>query len=412
MTSIIISIISTAVGVLSIILGTRRRKTDQSLELFKRVCARIRTNYSELNAEALKVRQRHRDAELPELTKAGWIPETPLNLDDVSITLRDFDKEEHAIPPRTLRKMGAVLPRTKDGSRYRRYSEALADMSNEMNLFNGAIYRILDVASDSGHLALTFTAGNYFDHVDTSYLLTIESAIRRFNRNRGVLGGPYRRYIDDPFNLDRRAVGLGINTLTIRRDVSESGFYMHRRDKNNVTEAPEVVHVVPAGEFTPSSIGLEALKSDFDLWRNIVREYAEEFLDVEDAYGRTGRSVDFMRESPFREMMLARQEGRLQVHFLGIGFDPLDWKPGLFTVCIFEARTFDRIFARLLNRKEKSVKGGKEGVILLGSNGRGIPFTRQNIDLYAGNRNTVNAGVSCLRLAWRHRVALGLTATQ
>jgi len=102
---------------------------------------------------------------------------------------------------------------------------------------------------------------------------------------RGVLDGPYRRYIDDPFNLTRRSVGFGINTLTIRRDANRCGFYMHRRDKNNVTEAPEVLHVVPAGEFTPSDVGLQALRTDFDLWRNIVREYAEEFLNVEEAYG-------------------------------------------------------------------------------------------------------------------------------
>jgi len=106
--------------------------------------------------------------------------------------------------------------------------------------------------------------------------------------------------------------------------------------------------------------------------------------------------------------MLARKEGRLQIYVLGIGFDPLDWKPGLFTICVFESKTFDRIFAKLLDQREPEVKGGREGVVLVGADGHGIPFTQQNVDLYAGDPNTVNAGVSCLRLAWRHRAALGL----
>ena len=82
---------------------------------------------------------------------------------------------------------------------------------------------------------------------------------------------------------------------------------MHRRDKDNVTEAPEVMHVVPAGEFTPSDIGLQAVRRDFDLWRNIVREYVEEFLDVEEAYGKGRPSYRFHTGLPVPGLMLATE---------------------------------------------------------------------------------------------------------
>jgi hypothetical protein len=54
----------------------------------------------------------------------------------------------------------------------------------------------------------------------------------------------------------------------------------------------ESIHVIPAGEFTPSDVGLQAQSEDFDLWRNIMREYAEEFLDVEEAYSRGGHTIE------------------------------------------------------------------------------------------------------------------------
>jgi len=301
-----------------------------------------------------------------------------------------------------------VLPRKKNGARYRRYSEVLPDLSEGLNLYNGTIYRVLDMASNSGSLELSFTEGKYFDHLNTSYVLTIEAATRRFKVKKQILDGPYRRYLFDPFDLTRRAPGLGVNTVTIRRGTNRCGFYMHLRNKANVTEAPEVLHVVPAGEFAPSDIGLRAVHADFDLWRNIVREYAEEFLDVDEAYGKGGRPIDFERDSPFRELMLARKEGRLKVHVLGMGFDPLDWKPALYTACVFEAETFDRIFIEPDQQSAPRALGGKEGVIVFGEGGQGIPFTRENVNLYTKNRNMVNAGVTCLQLAWRHRVALGL----
>ncbi|UOX84728.1 hypothetical protein MUY14_23220 [Amycolatopsis sp. FBCC-B4732] len=168
-----------------------------------------------------------------------------------------------------------------------------------------------------------------------------------------------------------------------------------------MAEGPDILHVIPAGEFTPSDIGLSALREDFDLWKNIMREYGEEFLNVEEAYGRGGRPIDYSRDEPFHRLHAAYVSGELTVRVLGIGLDLLDWKPSLYTVCVLDSPTFDEIFAAM-------VSSGPEGTILVGPEGQGIPFTEENVRLYTGHPGTVNAGAACLELAWRHRDALGV----
>ena len=91
----------------------------------------------------------------------------------------------------------------------------------------------------------------------------------------------------------------------------------------------------------------------------------------------------------------------LRVSVFGVAIDALCLKPELLTVCVFEANTFDRIFADMV-----SVDG--EGVLLVGPSRTGIPFTYPNVQLYADHVDTTSAGAACLKLAWRHRRELGL----
>lgn len=51
---------------------------------------------------------------------------------------------------------------------------------------------------------------------------------------------------------------------------------MQWRDPAKVATAGGVYDVIPADEFQPSSVALWDRSSDFDMWRNIVREYSEE----------------------------------------------------------------------------------------------------------------------------------------
>jgi hypothetical protein len=176
---------------------------------------------------------------------------------------------------------------------------------------------------------------------------------------------------------------------------------MHHRDGNRVAVAQDVYHVAPAGEFQPSDISREAIDRDFDLWVAIMREYAEEFLGVEDAKGRGGDHINYGRDEPYRSLQAARDQGRLALHFLGIGLDPVTWKPEILVAAVFEERLFDQLFAAVASHNE-------EGTLVLGEDKQGLPFTRLAAERYGRGSRTLTAGQACLSLAWAARSHLGL----
>jgi hypothetical protein len=83
-----------------------------------------------------------------------------------------------------------------------------------------------------------------------------------------------------------------VSTLTIRRDGDRAEFLMHRRDPRAVAAAGGMLQVIPSGIFQPSSLLPAARAADFDLWRNIQRELAEELLGMAEADGH-GQPVDY-----------------------------------------------------------------------------------------------------------------------
>jgi hypothetical protein len=247
----------------------------------------------------------------------------------------------------------------------RSYSSALTKQVDTSSLFNGFVYRPLAIEPTTPGLRIAFTEGRYFDYLDQSEFLAHELGAQLL-AGKAPLGGRYRSYISNPFDLEKRSTSLGINTLTIRKSAHEDhGFFMHRRGGRRVVNESELLHVVPAGEFAPSNIAPEGRPADFDIFRNILREYAEEFLNLPEADGRSGSELDFERDHPFDQLMEARKAGSLQISVLGIGLDSACWKPELLTVAIFEADVFDSAFDSL-------VTGNAEGVLLTGKGKRGF----------------------------------------
>ena len=55
--------------------------------------------------------------------------------------------------------------------------------------------------------------------------------------------------------------------------------------------------MIPAGEFQPASVALWDRRNDFDLWRNIVREYSEELLGTPEHDG-TRSQQEISRDHP------------------------------------------------------------------------------------------------------------------
>jgi hypothetical protein len=87
---------------------------------------------------------------------------------------------------------------------------------------------------------------------------------------------------------------MSINTLTIRLDRSGTGtVILHNRSATNFATSGGIVGVMPAGVFQPSTVRGGLRGKDFDLWRNIMREYSEEFLgNAEHAGDGWGRLLD------------------------------------------------------------------------------------------------------------------------
>ena len=218
-----------------------------------------------------------------------------------------------------------------------------------------------------------------------------------------MMRGRYRTWLGSPFDLQRRCGIPGVNTLTIRRGPPVPTFILHERNLQKVATSQGVIHVAPAGEFQPRDLSSLAGVVDLDLWNNVMREYAEEFLGLGEAQGQ---SIEMQQSRRLDEVMSAlndaRAAGGISTWFLGIGMDPLTWKPEILTVAIFEPEVFDTIFQNIVTENDEG------RLIFRDVDSRQMtPFTESNADSRFRDR-LLPAGAACLALAWQHRSKLGI----
>ncbi|MFB4297167.1 hypothetical protein [Actinomadura sp. NTSP31] len=289
-----------------------------------------------------------------------WIPRAPVPLEDVRL-------EWDAAPaPPAVADPAEGLP---DG--YRTYAGAMAALAAPRILDDRPSYRLL-AAGAAGPPVLRFGPARYFDGVNVGEAVAHELAAGRADL-RGRVG--------DPCDLRRRTALCAITTLT----VTASGSYvLHWRDPAKVAHAGGLHQVMPVGVFQP----LTDEREDLDLWRCMVREYAEELLGMDEDYGD-----GFVQEEwPFhRTMTRARNERRIRAHFLGLGVDPLTFALDLLTVVVMDDAAFGDLFGGL-------VAVNDEGRVSTAAFDGTVPEPMQP------------AGAAALALAWRHRAALGIGA--
>jgi hypothetical protein len=400
----VIGLIIAVLGVPATLIAWRLGRSDRAKARFLTVVAYARKEQAQLSALALSsTLPAWRCDIIPMLTKPGWILPHPVPLDKLALDWTD----RPLWPSAVNRDASRIFP--DDGTGHRlAYSRALTELGGMSHLFDGKIYRPIQIDVDNG-IRITCTQDTYFNYLDTGEALAFEAAASVLKHARSPITGKYRRSLGDPFDLSRRVASLGVITLTVRSGPNGAGFFLHHRNGKRVVAGAESIHIVPAGEFTPSDLTYEAVTNDFNLERNIIREYAEEFLDVEEAYGQGGRWIDYRRESPYREMTEAIDAGAMRISVLGIGLDPLTWKPEILTVCVIDAEAFDLIFdLKRVAASENKLLTGQEGRILVGPDGTGLPFNAATVTRYVDNPNTRFAASACLSLSWRHRVELGL----
>ena len=161
-----------------------------------------------------------------------------------------------------------------------------------------------------------------------------------------------------------------------------------------VGHAGGMIQVIPVGVFQPIGPQPWNLTNDLSLWRGILREYAEELLGAAEDYDTSRAPFDYDAWPFGAQMNAAIDAGSARVHVLGMGVDPLTFATDLLTTVVFDAPTYDHLFA-------EAVADNAEGSVL-----PAVPFTEDQIDRYAGQEPTQAAGAALLRLAWFHRGTL------
>lgn len=344
------------------------------------------------------------------LTRPGWMaPDQLIDLSDVRIELDDATgpPDVDGTGPASAR----VRPLWAPNKRYERYSHAVRDVARPRLFENRPSWRLTDVDFHAGGGRLRFGQMTYFDAMDVCEAVAHEAAAG-FIINGATIGTPtwqgldLRRQVGDPFDLSKRAVLLSINTLTIRLERGgTASVILHNRDAANVATSGGIVGVMPAGVFQPSTVRAGERGQDFDLWRNIMREYSEEYLGNAEHSG-DGWGADYAQE-PLLSMDQARQAGGIRLFCIGIGLGALDLWAGLETIAVIDAPVFDQLFADMVHVNQ-------EGTVM--RVGRSVPsvhvpFTEAVIDELEATGRLAPETTFSLRTAWTHRAQLLVRST-
>lgn len=341
------------------------------------------------------------------MARPEWMSKKPIRLEDIAL-----DWSEVRVPIEVTGgepEASNVLPLRAPDHRFERYTSAIRYLDRPALFENRASYRLMeaDLRSDSPRLG--FGLGTYFDKLDASEAAAHElSAVVRSGPADEVpqwTSLPLRALIGDPFDMHRRAVMPAIETLTLRRQRSTGRvtFLLHWRDPATVATTAGIYGLIPAGEFQPSSVAAWDMKNDFDLWRNMVREYSEEILGEPERDGSSGVPINYDEWPLYRSLERARSENRVTPYCLGIGLDALTLTATLLTVVVFDDDVFDAIFG---NAVQINAEGELVTAIESTSVSEGVPFTEETVKRMVTSEPMASPGACILARSWEFREAL------
>jgi hypothetical protein len=359
----------------------------------------------------------------PLLAAPGWLPAAPVRLQDLGLDLAASPADPAgadtalagsagpavstagpAVSPASSAGLASspaadheaatpLLPQRPDGTRYARYSDAMAELAAPQVFENRATYRLAEAELSGPRPRLAFMDGRYFDGVDTGEAAAHEYAAARLGRRTAGL----RERFADPCDLGRRPANLAIAVLTLRldRQAGRASFLLHWRDPARVGHAGGLYQVVPVGIFQPSGEAAWNRRQDFSLWRSMLREFAEELGGRSEDYASESAPVDYDSWPFARQLTGALDRGQVQAWCLGLGTDPLTYATDLLTVAVIDSDVFDELFSvRPRRNAEGEVLAARE-------------FAAHVIDRTVTADPLQAAGAALLRLAWRHRETLG-----
>jgi len=337
-----------------------------------------------------------RVAGTPLLAAPAWRPKAPVPLGGIRL---EFRREAPA--PRVSGPAGVapdLLPARADGTRYRRYCDVIAALARPAIFENRSTYRLLEADLGGPGPRLTFTRGRFFDGVDVGGPAAHELAAAELARAEGAGRHrlPLREAVGDPCDLAARPTGMAISTLTLRHDraTGAATFPLHWRDPARVGHGGGMYQVIPVGIFQPSGEAPWNEANDFDLWRGMLREFAEELLGADEDHGSETAPIDYGRWPLAAAMTGALADGRIRAYCLGLGTDPLTFAIDLLTVVVIDAPLYDELFGEL-------TESNAEGAVL-----KPRPFDEPTVAALVTRHPVQAAGAALLNLAVSHRRVL------
>jgi hypothetical protein len=336
-----------------------------------------------------------RVAGTPLLAAPGWQPSAPVPLSRIRLELRP-EAGRPAVPD-VAAHTPLALPSRPDGSRYERYTDVVGELATPAIFENRPIYRLLAAELAGDDPRLVFGRGRFFDGVDVGGVAGFEYAAA----DLGLIDRcAYRDAFGDPTNLNVRSSAMATCALTLRYDRADGTalFPMHYRDPALVGHAGGLYQVIPVGIFQPSGEAGWNEANDFDLWRGLLREYAEELLGASEEYGSEDAPIDYASWPLARTMTDALAAGEIRAYCLGLGTDPLTYAMDLLAVVVIDAPLYDELFGAL-------VADNAEGRVIAPR-----PFDEAAVKELLTQAPLQAAGSALLTLAHAHRdVLLRLT---
>jgi hypothetical protein len=348
--------------------------------------------------------ERLRLAGTPLLSPARWRPPAPVALADLRLEFRP-DALAAKVPD-VASLFPQALPQRPDGSRYGRFSEVIEALAAPAVFENRQTYRLVEAdlasAGPSAGASLILGRGRFFDGVDVSGPAGHEYAAARLGLLEPGLPGPrqglagtcrFRAALADPDGFPASRAMLATSALTLRYDraTGTATFPLHLRDAAKVGHAGGLYQVIPVGIFQPSGEAPWNEANDFDLWRGLLREYAEEMLGADEDHGSETAPIDYDGWPLARALTDGLTDGTVRAWCLGMGADPLTFAVDLLAVVVIDAPLYDDLFSGM-------VADNAEGQVISPR-----PFDEPAVRALLDNAPLQAAGAALLTLALEQR---------
>lgn len=379
--------------------AARERKVKSSREEFIHQREQMNGNRLRLGQRAAEIhlhanKNLFRVAGSTLLAEEPWLIDVPVKLTDIECR---WDPDELGTDQAIAESARRILPFRAPGRRFDSYSSAMAALCMPGIFRNQPSYRMTGIDLTADPPWASFGECRYFDMIDVSEALAHEMSVEigRSDRNESR---PHLRlrneFLQDALAMDRRVVLPSIGTLTIvRRSTGDPLIFLHERSRSALAIATDLYQVVPAGVFQPASRMPQGyLEDDLDLWRNVMREFAEELLGEDEHSGAMpGRPINY-DQGFFGRLEAGLQDGKLAVYCFGFGLDPLTLTADFLTAAVFNEELFATAFPDV-------VEANAEGGVI-----KNIPFNQSTVDRLG--HTLAPSGAACLALAWKNRELL------